>query len=119
MIENEQYARYMLAWLRLLEIPPIDEIKNALTQITDYWDGSKDIDLASIKEKLWDWVDTHGGSRVTSEKHMLVVRMLLCLTYEDNRELEDMGFFDDLLNHYGVPRRKINQYSPANLPKRI
>ncbi|MBB4013076.1 hypothetical protein GGR36_002422, partial [Niveibacterium umoris] len=38
--------------------------------------------------------------------------------YENNRELEDMGFFDDLLHNYGVPRKTINLYGSGNPPPR-
>jgi hypothetical protein len=53
-------------------------------------------------------VDAHGGPRLNNDRAMLFFRLVLCLAYEDNRELKEMGFFDDLLSAWGIPRSEIN-----------
>lgn len=115
---NSEYARYMRAWIHNLAMPSEPEIRNAFALLEQYWDGTLQTDLEPIRAKLWAWVDPNGGPRVSSERSLLVARMVLCLAYEDNRELEDMGFFDDLLHNYGVPRKTINLYGSGNPPPR-
>jgi len=118
MDENETYAIYMLQWVENLGAPTVPSLIGALSGVREYWSGNKSIDLARIREILWSWVDTNGGPRSSPEKTMLLARMILCLAYEDNRELEDMGYFEDLLSNYGVSRKEINSYGPSNPPSR-
>jgi hypothetical protein len=33
--------------------------------------------------------------------------MVLCLAYENNQELKEMGYFEDLLVNVGIPRSEI------------
>ena len=43
---------------------------------------------------------------------MAVARMILCLAFKDQGtmdELQEMGFFEDLLEEYGYSRPEINQ----------
>lgn len=106
----------MLSWLSRLSAPSIAEVDGALETLRAYWIDGKNVDLMAMRERLWKWVDSNGGPRVTDEMQMLYGRMVLCLAYEDNRELEDMGFFEDLLNNFGIPRSEINKYDSNNLP---
>lgn len=99
-------------------MPSDPEIHDAFSALEQHWDGVKEANLESIRVKLWAWVDANGGPRTSVDRSLLVARMVLCLAYEDNRELEDMGFFDDLLHHYGVPRQTINLYGSGNVPPR-
>jgi hypothetical protein len=118
MNENKEYAGYMLAWLELLTLPNISALNESLVKLKEYWLGNQSVNMAEIKASLWSWVDSNGGSTNFSEKPVLMARLVLCLAYEDNRELEDMGFFEDLLSHYGIPRNEINRYSRGNPPRR-
>ncbi|WP_143068528.1 hypothetical protein [Azotobacter beijerinckii] len=113
---NINYAKYMLAWLDRIDPPQLPVMVEALVAIRKHWSGEEKIDLAKIKKTLWSWVDANGGPRIETEKNMLIARLILCVAYEDNRELEDMGFFEDLLNNYGASRTEINKYGPANPP---
>jgi hypothetical protein len=106
----------MLAWIRTLTQLENPELRTALISLGNYWGGEESVDLEATRLQLWTWVDAHGGSRISAEPQLLIARMILCLAYEDNRELEDMGFFEDLLNNFGLPRSEINKYSPGNPP---
>ena len=116
--ENLDYAKYMRAWIHNLTMPSEPAIFSAFAALEQHWDGVQEADLDSIRVKLWAWINANGGPRISDDRSLLVARMVLCLAYEDNRELEDMGFFDDLLHRYGVPRQTINLYGAGNLPPR-
>ena len=106
----------MMAWIKRLGPPSLPLLSNAWTEVTEYWTGNANIELPSVREKLWAWVDESGGPRPFTDKQMMLARMILCLAYEDNRELEETGFFEDLLNNYGVSRMEINKYNAQNPP---
>lgn len=84
MDKNKAYANYMLAWIEKLNITNFPE----LSELKAFWRGNDNINLEYIRNKLWGWVDSNGGPRLNSEQKMLAARMALCLSYEDNRELE-------------------------------
>jgi hypothetical protein len=107
----------MLAWIDTLAWPKVDVAQAMLPILRSYWGAGVRSDLGSISQALWHWVDANGGPRMSIEKEMILVRMLLCLTSDDNRELQDMGFFEDLLALYGLARAEINQYGPSNPPQ--
>lgn len=113
---NAAYAEYMLAWLKVLELPAVPELDEARDAIVVGWRDGKDAYLEGVKMHLWAWVDANGGPRLSTAKPMLYARMLICLCEPDNRELEEMGFFDDLLNNFGVARAEINKFNTQNLP---
>ncbi|MEY4908671.1 MAG: hypothetical protein RL260_2389 [Pseudomonadota bacterium] len=98
--EKNQYAEYMLRQIEALDWPALDIAQDVLPQLQMYWMGAGAVDLEGIRDHLWEWVDTHGGPRPTGDKNMILVRMLICLAYEDNRELEGMSFFEDLMAKY-------------------
>jgi hypothetical protein len=118
MDDNHKYAGYMLRWVESLDWPSLDIAENTIPLIQAYWSDAKSVDLEGLRERLWAWVDANGGPRPIREKRTVLVRMLLCLAYEDNRELEDMGFFEDLLALSGLSRAEINKYGAANPPPR-
>ena len=118
MNDNESYANYMLAWIDKLGISDSSIAQESLLSIKRYWSGDKSIDLMPVIDQIWSWVDSHGGPRIGTDKEMLSMRMILCATSADNRELEDMGFFEDLVHGFGVPREVINSYDRNNPPCR-
>ncbi|MDZ7857225.1 hypothetical protein [Sphaerotilus sp.] len=98
--ENSQYANYMLRQIEALEWRPLEIAQGVFPQLQVYWRDAGSVDLEGVRETLWAWVDANGGPRPTGDKNMILVRMLLCLAYEDNRELEGMSFFEDLVAKY-------------------
>lgn len=112
------YAKYMIAWLHRITIPGVTEIQEKFLELEQHWNGTKNADLEKIRVKIWTWVDSNQNSSDRIDKVILVARMVLCLAYPDNRELEDMGFFDDLLSNYGISRNEINLYDADHLPSR-
>ena len=116
---NQLYAKYMLSWLCKLRFSPVKEVDAALQLLEKYWVSDQKIDLEEIRSALWDWVDLNGGAAILAGESMLYCRMVLCLAYEDNRELEDMGFFDDLLCHLGNSRSEINKFRASFLPNAV
>lgn len=100
------YATYMLKWIESLAWPPLAIADETLPALRAYWTESADIDLDGINERLWAWVDANGGARPSPDKAMILARMLICLAAVPNRELEDIGYFEDLLSLYGLPRQR-------------
>jgi hypothetical protein len=94
--ENGQYAEYMLRQIEALDWPALDIAQRVLVQLQGYWREDGALNLDAIREYLWEWVDGNGGPRLTGDATMILVRMLICLAYEDNRELESTAFFEDL-----------------------
>lgn len=103
----------MIGWIDRLEFELPEPFSNIYPILKNYWVGDEqDFDEVSVKESLWSWIDKNGGPGSTNEKNMNVARMILCLAYknhEDIEELKDIGFFDDLLANYGIPRDEINR----------
>lgn len=109
----------MFAWIDQLKKENIDIVNEVYEKIKQHWNGDSTINLEEIRESLWSWVDNNGGPQISNEKNIVIVRMILCTAYEDNQELQEMGFFEDLLQQYGLSRENINKYSPDNLPANI
>jgi hypothetical protein len=107
MHDNKHYASYMLDWIGRLSIPIAPELCSQLDTIKRFWLDDDAVNLSQTREQLWSWVDRNGGPRVTTDKQMLMARMILCSAYEDNSELQDIGFFEDLLLMSGVTREDI------------
>ena len=118
-LSNIIFANYMIAWIHRITVPSISELSDAFSELELHWKDTRPTNLESVREKLWSWVDVNGGSGNFHDHKLLVARMILCLAYPDNRELEDMGFFEDLLSNYGISRSEINRYSPSNIPGHI
>lgn len=100
------YATYMLNWIESLAWPPLAIADEALPRLRAYWTESADVDLDALSERLWAWVDANGGPQPSRDKAMILVRMLICLAAVPNRELEEVGYFEDLLTLYGLPQQR-------------
>lgn len=98
------YATYMLRWIDRLDWPALAVAEETLPALRAFWIESIDTDLDAINARLWAWVDAQAGAQAPSDKSMILARMLLCLAAVPNRELQAVGYFEELLGHYGVPR---------------
>lgn len=107
------YATYMLHWIDRLEWPSLPVADESLPALRAFWTESADTDLAAIDARLWAWVDANGGADSPTDKAMILARMLLCLAAVPNRELQQAGYFEELLGNYGVPRAQIQAALPA------
>ena len=105
--EDLAYATYMLQWIDRLDWPALPVADETLPALRAFWTASADSDLDAINARLWAWVDANGGPQSASDKSMILARMLLCLAAVPNRELQQIGYFEDLLGNYGVPRAQI------------
>jgi hypothetical protein len=114
---NKTYADYMSTWIDSLGPQDVEVANTCLDQVKLFWSSGSATDLQAIREQLWSWVDANGGSGNSADKNMLFVRMVLCLAYEDNRELQDMGYFEDLLANWGISRSEINKHGPGNITR--
>jgi len=103
MDDNSTYAAKMIGSIEALSRPNVPLVHASLDVLKAYWANSCTADLSEIRTKLWDWVDANGGPRTTNDKNMLFARMVLCLAYPDNQELQDVGYFDDLLAAWQAP----------------
>ena len=112
--EDLAYATYMLQWIDRLDWPALPIADETLPALRAFWTASADSDLDAINARLWGWVDANGGAQSPTDKAMILARMLLCLAAVPNRELQAVGYFEELLANYGVPREQIL----ANLPPR-
>ncbi len=99
--ENYKYAAHMISWLEKLGVPEIPFAKSAFSQLKGYWVEHKYINLEQLKDDLWSWVDSNDGYNI-SDPEVAKMRIILCLAYEDNRELEGVGYFEDLLVNLGI-----------------
>jgi len=103
----------MIEWIEKLEPTLQEPFKSTYPMLKHYWlDGGPDFDENQIRDVLWSWVDNNGGSTNSNNKYMNVARMVLCLAYKNHEiidELQDMGFFNDLLANYGISRKEINK----------
>ncbi|MCE2593777.1 hypothetical protein K6Y31_02990 [Motilimonas cestriensis] len=100
MNENE-YAKHMISWIEKLGIPDIEVAQKAFSLSKTYWNDGVPQKFDVIKQELWSWVDLNGGPRLTDNSDMTKVRMILCIATESVHEVQDMGFFEDLLVSLG------------------
>lgn len=105
MNENYKYATHIISWLERLGIPEVPLAKNAFLQLKEYWVEHKDFNLEQLRDDLWSWVDCNDGYN-TSVPEVAKMRILLCLAYEDNRELEYVGYFEELLISLGISQQE-------------
>jgi hypothetical protein len=110
--EDLAYATYMLNWVDKLDWPDLPIADEALPALRAYWMESVDTDLDAISERLWAWVDANGGPQPSTDKSMILVRMLICLAAVPNRELEQVGYFEQLLRNYGVASAEVAHTAP-------
>ena len=87
--------------------------RDTLPRLRAYWTAAEEVDLEAINERLWAWVDANGGPQPSRDKAMILVRMLICLAAVPNRELEEVGYFEDLLTLYGLPRLRPGRAAEA------
>ncbi len=107
------YATYMLHWIDSLDWPALPVAEETLPALRAFWTESTDTDLDAINARLWAWVDANVGPQSPTDQSMILARMLLCLAAVPNRELQQIGYFEDLLGNYGVPRAQIQAAMPA------
>jgi len=107
MDDNLDYAKYMIRWVNKLELPSVSVSDSSFKLLQQYWLSDNKVNLEEVREQLWTWVDENGGPAPSTDKTMCNVRMVLCLAYENNQELKEMGYFEDLLVNVGVPRSEI------------
>lgn len=110
---DQDYARYMLRWIEELSWPEFPLAEAELPALRGYWLQGDVADLDAIADRLWNWVDAHGGSAPSDDRRMLLARMLICLAAADNRELEARGYFEELLQRCGVGTEQIAPRRPA------
>ena len=104
---DQAYADYMLHWVQTLEWPSLPVAEQALPQIQAWWRDRAATDLVAVADSLWAWVDANGGQARSSNKRMILARMLICLVNPENRELQQRGYFEELLDLYGVATEDI------------
>lgn len=107
------YATYMLNWIDRLDWPSLPIADETLPALRAFWTEAADTDLDAINARLWAWVDANGGPQSSTDKAMILARMLLCLAALPNRELQEVGYFEELLANYGVPSQQIQSALPA------
>lgn len=107
---NQDYARYMLRWIEALEWPEFPLAEAELPALRGFWDSGDVADLDAIEARLWAWVDAHGGPAhpLEGDARMILARMLICVAQPDNRELQERGYFEELLARAGVPPDRID-----------
>jgi hypothetical protein len=106
-LADSAYARYMLYWLETLEWPPMPMADQAMSALVACWRDGQDTDLDAVAEPLWAWVDANKVPAMPTDRAMIRVRMLICLCNASNRELEEVGYFEDLLGSCGVSPSQI------------
>ena len=99
--ENYKYATHMISWVEKLGVPDIPLAQGAFSQLKEYWLENKRFNLEQLKGRLWSWGDSNDGYNA-SVPEVAKMRIILCLAYEDNRELEDVGYFENLLVSLGI-----------------
>ncbi|BDM64255.1 hypothetical protein NFHSH190041_17070 [Shewanella sp. NFH-SH190041] len=105
MNENYKYATHIISWVEKLGVPEISLAQNIFSQLKEYWIEHKSLNLEQLKDDLWSWVDCNDGYNIYAPE-VAKMRIILCLAYEDNRELEDVGYFEDLLVSLGISREE-------------
>jgi hypothetical protein len=99
---DQAYANYMLHWVQTLEWPSLPLADQSLPQLQAYWRDRAATDLEAVADRLWAWVDANGGQARSTDRGMILARMLICLASPANRELQQRGYFEELLDLYGV-----------------
>jgi hypothetical protein len=99
---NQAYADYMLHWVQTLEWPSLPVADQTLPLLIAYWRDRAATDLEAVADQLWAWVDAEGGDARSTDKRMILARMLICLANDDHHELQQRGYFEELLDLYGV-----------------
>jgi hypothetical protein len=112
---DKAYASYMLHWIEALDWPSVPVADAALPALRAWWRDSQATDLDAIAEQLWAWVDANGGPQPSTDRSMILVRMLICLAAASNRELQDVGYFEDLLDRRGVSREELRRVRAEHL----
>jgi len=110
--DDVAYATYMLHWVETLVWPQLPIADELLPSLRACWIDSADTDLDVISDRLWAWVDANGGPQPSTDQRMILARMLICLAAVPNRELEAVGYFEELLGNYGVMRSDIEHARP-------
>lgn len=100
-MNEKDYAVHMMSWIDKLVVPYVDPVKIAYSMAKVFWIDELPQDFEGIKIKLWDFIDSNGGPRITDEAQMTKVRMIMCVVSESVEEVQDMGFFEDLLVRLG------------------
>ncbi len=100
--EDLAYASYMLGWIEKLDWPQLPIADETLPELRAFWQDAIETDLDAIGDRLWAWVDANGGPQPSTDRQMILARMLICLAAVPNRELEKVGYFEQLLQNYGV-----------------
>lgn len=104
---DQDYARYMLGWIDALSWPEFELADAELPALRAFWLEGEPADLDAIADRLWAWVDANGGEALPDDRQMILARMLICVAAPDNRELEERGYFEDLLRRCGVDENRI------------
>ncbi len=100
-MNEKDYAIHIMSWIDKLGLPDIDPAKRAYSMAKSYWLEGEPQKFEEIKVELWEWVDSNGGPRHTQDPELAKVRMIICVASESVHEVQDMGFFEDLLVNMG------------------
>lgn len=100
-MNQKEYAAHMLSWIDILGAPRVDIAAEALDIAKRFWLLDESVNFSEIKIKLWNWVDSNDGLRRTANEDMIKIRMLICLMSETVEEVQEMGFFEELLVNLG------------------
>lgn len=100
-MNEKEYAIHMMSWIDKLGLPNIESVEKAYSMAKSYWVDNQTQTFDEIKSKLWEWVDSNGGPRFADNSEMIKVRMVICVASENVEEVQDMGFFEDLLVNLG------------------
>lgn len=106
-MNEKEYAIHMMSWIDKLGLPEIEHAELAYQMAKSFWLEGKPQEFEEVKEKLWEWVDLNGGPRITGNPDMVKVRMIICVASENVEEVQDMGFFEDLLVSLGYSYKEV------------
>lgn len=96
-MNEKDYAIHMMKWIDKLGVPDNELVKSAYSMAKAFWIEGQPQDFKSLMTQLWAVVDGNGGPRITDESEMIKLRMVMCVASESVEEVQDMGFFEDLL----------------------
>lgn len=100
-MNEKEYANHILSWIDKLGLPEIEPVKRAYSMAKSYWLEGEPQKFEEVKKELWEWVDSNGGPRLTDDPNMAKIRMVICIASESVSEVQDLGFFEDLLVNLG------------------